>query len=137
MHEEDEDRDEGQDDQVASVQPLPRRGAQVDRVEAHLHRVGRHEGAGLAVGRGGGGEADLVLQVFPLLLRLPPDCNECRQCFNLLLMLLPREVRGGCVPNLCVNFKHQKKREQGSGLSNYFLTQTRLSPESCITFMTV
>ena len=100
MHEEDEDWDEGQDDQVTGVQPLPRGRAQVDAVEAHLHRVGGHEGAGLT-GRGGRrGEADLVLQVFPLLLCLLPDCNQCRQCLNFFLMLLPREVRGGSVPNL-------------------------------------
>ena len=52
LHEQNEDRDEGKDDQVACVQSLPRRSAQVDRVEAHLHRVGRHEGASLAGRRG-------------------------------------------------------------------------------------
>ena len=85
---------------MAGVQPLPGRRAQVDAVEAHLHRVGGHEGAGLAGRCRRRGEADLVLQMLPLLLSLLLDCNQCRQCLNFFLMLLPREVRGGSVPNL-------------------------------------
>ena len=60
LRQQDKDRDERQDEHVCRVHPLPELGPQVDRVEAHLHRVRGHERGRGRVPRGGGGQRDAV-----------------------------------------------------------------------------
>ena len=61
LGEQNEDRDERKDNEVACVEPLPSVGSQVDGVQPHLHGVGGHEGGRLGgVRRRGGADAELL-----------------------------------------------------------------------------